>query len=78
MYYLYLQVESYPYFQGLEKHYLRAHIARISAGTQVSPRGYFVSNNNNIKSFNWKKLNSFQLKAMSQKCTCLKQKHNNL
>ena len=27
--------------QGLEKHYLRCQIARISAGTHVSPAGYF-------------------------------------
>lgn len=67
MYYLYLQVKSYPIFQGLEKHYLRAHIARITAGTHVSPRDYFVYRNNNIKSYKWKKLSSFQSKAMSQK-----------
>lgn len=70
MYYLYLQIKSYPIFQGLEKHYLRAQIARITAGTQVSPRDYFVHNNNNIKSYKWKKLNSFQSKVMSQKCMC--------
>ncbi|XP_052280240.1 radial spoke head protein 6 homolog A-like [Dreissena polymorpha] len=35
------QVISYPPFPGLERNYLRAQIARISAGTQVSPLGYF-------------------------------------
>ena len=34
-------VNSYPPFPGNEANYLRAQIARISAGTQVSPRGFF-------------------------------------
>ncbi|XP_062419271.1 radial spoke head protein 4 homolog A [Pungitius pungitius] len=34
-------VVSYPPFPGNEGNYLRAQIARISAGTQVSPRGFF-------------------------------------
>ncbi|XP_035531399.1 radial spoke head protein 4 homolog A [Morone saxatilis] len=34
-------VVSYPPFPGNEANYLRAKIARISAGTQVSPQGYF-------------------------------------
>ncbi|XP_041862995.1 radial spoke head protein 4 homolog A [Melanotaenia boesemani] len=34
-------VESYPPFPGNEANYLRAQIARISAGTQVSPSGYY-------------------------------------
>jgi radial spoke head protein 4A len=34
-------VSSYPPFPGVEKNYLRAQIARISAGTQISPVGYF-------------------------------------
>lgn len=34
-------VVSYPPFPGNEANYLRAQIARISAGTQVSPRGFF-------------------------------------
>ncbi|XP_041647938.1 radial spoke head protein 6 homolog A [Cheilinus undulatus] len=33
-------VVSYPPFPGNEANYLRAQIARISAGTQVSPQGY--------------------------------------
>ncbi|XP_023019973.2 radial spoke head protein 4a [Leptinotarsa decemlineata] len=33
---------SYPYFPGKEKEYLRAQIARISAGTQISPMGYYT------------------------------------
>jgi radial spoke head protein 4A len=36
------QVVSYPSFQGLEMHYLRAQIARISAATVVSPAGYYI------------------------------------
>ncbi|KAM3875867.1 radial spoke head protein 4 homolog A-like [Diretmus argenteus] len=35
-------VVSYPPFPGNEANYLRAQIARISAGTQVSPRGFYV------------------------------------
>ncbi|XP_078490298.1 uncharacterized protein LOC100180393 [Ciona intestinalis] len=34
-------VVSYPPFPGNEASYLRAQIARISAGTQVSPLGYY-------------------------------------
>lgn len=34
-------IVSYPPFPGNEANYLRAQIARISAGTQVSPQGYF-------------------------------------
>ncbi|XP_044055542.1 radial spoke head protein 6 homolog A [Siniperca chuatsi] len=34
-------VVSYPPFPGNETNYLRAQIARISAGTQVSPQGFF-------------------------------------
>ncbi|CAL8253754.1 unnamed protein product [Merluccius merluccius] len=34
-------ISSYPPFPGVEADYLRAQIARISAGTQVSPQGYY-------------------------------------
>ncbi|XP_034036079.1 radial spoke head protein 4 homolog A-like isoform X2 [Thalassophryne amazonica] len=34
-------VVSYPPFPGNEANYLRSQIARISAGTQVSPHGFF-------------------------------------
>lgn len=34
-------VVSYPPFPGNEANYLRAQIARISAGTQVSPQGFY-------------------------------------
>ncbi|KAG8008925.1 Radial spoke head protein 4-like protein A [Nibea albiflora] len=34
-------IVSYPPFPGNEANYLRAQIARISAGTQVSPLGFF-------------------------------------
>jgi len=32
---------SYPPFPGDESNYLRAQIARISAGTHISPLGYY-------------------------------------
>jgi len=35
-------VVSYPPFPGSEAEYLRAQIARISAGTQISPIGYYT------------------------------------
>lgn len=35
------QVVSYPPFPGNEINYLRAQIARISAGTHVSPMGFY-------------------------------------
>ncbi|MGL5072509.1 MAG: hypothetical protein ACRC61_14755 [Aeromonas salmonicida] len=34
-------IVSYPPFPGNEANYLRAQIARISAGTQVSPLGFY-------------------------------------
>ncbi|KAG7274283.1 hypothetical protein CRUP_037210 [Coryphaenoides rupestris] len=34
-------ISSYPPFPGNETNYLRAQIARISAGTQVSPKGFY-------------------------------------
>ncbi|XP_008333380.1 radial spoke head protein 6 homolog A [Cynoglossus semilaevis] len=34
-------IKSYPPFPGNEANYLRAQIARISAGTHVSPQGFF-------------------------------------
>ena len=36
------QVVSYPHFNGTEANYLRAQIARISAGTHISPAGYYI------------------------------------
>lgn len=35
---------TYPSFPGKEKNLLRAQIARISAGTQISPLGYYTFN----------------------------------
>ncbi|XP_058504340.1 radial spoke head protein 4 homolog A-like isoform X2 [Solea solea] len=35
-------IESYPPFPGNEANYLRAQIARIAAGTHVSPQGFFL------------------------------------
>lgn len=34
-------IVSYPPFPGTEKNYLRAQIARISAGTHISPSGFY-------------------------------------
>lgn len=39
---LLLQIVSYPPFPGSEMNYLRAQIARISAGAQISPAGFFM------------------------------------
>ena len=35
------QVVAYPPFPGNEANYLRAQITRISAGTQISPNGFY-------------------------------------
>jgi radial spoke head protein 4A len=35
-------VVSYPPFPGKEKHLLRAQIARIAASTIVSPKGFYM------------------------------------
>lgn len=39
------EVKSNPVFPGLEINLLRAQIARISAGTQVSPIGFYTFDN---------------------------------
>eukprot|EP00117_Sycon_ciliatum_P014925 scpid29995/ scgid14989/ Radial spoke head protein 4 homolog A; Radial spoke head-like protein 3 len=39
---LYAELTCYPPFPGQEAHYLRAQIARISAGTILSPVGYYA------------------------------------
>ncbi|KAK4883733.1 hypothetical protein RN001_000004 [Aquatica leii] len=36
------EIITYPHFPGLEINYLRAQIARISAGTQISPLGFYT------------------------------------
>lgn len=36
------KIISYPPFNGNEANYLRAQIARISAGTHISPAGYYI------------------------------------
>ncbi|KAM7410668.1 hypothetical protein PAMA_001891 [Pampus argenteus] len=41
-------VVSYPPFPGNEANYLRAQIARISAGTQVSPLGFYQYQNEEL------------------------------
>lgn len=35
-------IESSPSFKGTEAQYLRCQIARISAATVVSPKGYYM------------------------------------
>ena len=34
-------IVAYPPFNGNEANYLRAQIARVSAGTQISPTGFY-------------------------------------
>ncbi|TMW62359.1 hypothetical protein Poli38472_009852 [Pythium oligandrum] len=41
------KVTGHPPFPGTEQHFLRAQIARISAGTVLAPAGYFQTNDNN-------------------------------
>src|SRR6218665_430202 len=41
MHYIFFQIVSYPPFPGNEGNYLRAQIARISAGTHISPAGFY-------------------------------------
>lgn len=40
------EICSYPIFPGTEINYLRCMIARISAGTHISPRGFFKADFN--------------------------------
>src|SRR6202022_816199 len=35
-------MNSFPLFPGLEKDYLRAQIARITATTHISPAGFYI------------------------------------
>lgn len=37
-----VQVITFPPFEGTERHYLHAQIARIAAATSVSPQGFFT------------------------------------
>lgn len=39
-----MKIHTFPEFPGTEKNYLRAQIARISAGTQISPLGFYTFN----------------------------------
>ncbi|XP_018322478.1 radial spoke head protein 6 homolog A [Agrilus planipennis] len=39
---LHQEIITWPAFDGTEKEYLRAQIARISAGTQISPLGFYT------------------------------------
>ncbi|KAF5307476.1 hypothetical protein FQR65_LT06831 [Abscondita terminalis] len=36
------EIITYPHFPGTESNYLRAQLARISAGTQISPLGFYT------------------------------------
>ncbi|XP_037876247.1 radial spoke head protein 6 homolog A [Bombyx mori] len=36
------EVQSFPPFEGTERNYLRAQLARIQAGTSVSPQGFYT------------------------------------
>lgn len=42
-------ISSFPSFPGLEKNYLRVLIARISAGTSISPRNFYKIGSNSEK-----------------------------
>ncbi|XP_073950886.1 radial spoke head protein 6 homolog A-like [Choristoneura fumiferana] len=37
-----LQIQTFPPFDGTERHYLRAQIARIQAATSVAPQGFYT------------------------------------
>lgn len=37
------EIKSYPPFPGNESNYLRAQIARITAATVISPKGFYVA-----------------------------------
>ena len=37
------EIISYPPFPGTERNYLRAQVARIAAGTQISPSNYYTT-----------------------------------
>lgn len=43
------KIFSSPSFPGLEKHYLKAILVRITFGTQIVPKDYFKLNEDNRK-----------------------------
>ena len=45
------KIFSSPSFPGLEKHYLKAILVRITFGTQIVPKDYFKLNEDNRKIF---------------------------
>lgn len=45
------KIFSSPSFPGLEKHYLKAILVRITFGTQIVPKDYFKLNEDNRKLF---------------------------
>ncbi|XP_068619339.1 radial spoke head protein 6 homolog A [Battus philenor] len=36
------EIQTFPPFEGTERHYLRAQIARIAAATSISPQGFYT------------------------------------
>lgn len=56
-------IHTYPMFKGNEANYLRALIARISAGTQISPTGYFMFDNEDDEEDDEDTHQSFQMNA---------------
>ncbi|KPJ17009.1 Radial spoke head protein 6-like A [Papilio machaon] len=36
------EIQSFPPFEGTERHFLRAQIARIAAATSISPQGFYT------------------------------------
>ena len=45
------KIFSSPSFPGLEKHYLKAILVRITFGTQIVPKDYFKLNEDNRNIF---------------------------
>lgn len=39
---LFIQVQAFPPFEGTERNYLRAQIARLAAATSISPQGFYT------------------------------------
>lgn len=43
------QIFTYPAFNGLESHYLKAQITRMTHSLELSPKGIFKVNDDNPK-----------------------------
>lgn len=50
-------IECYPFFEGKEKHFLKALCVRIAHGSYVVPKGLYKTNDENRKHYK-----SFKLK----------------